>query len=115
MKTKKCFFLSGLRGHEHIWTGAIVAVLAIVIMGVIAYSSVQAADQGSGNVSIKILDQKMTDVVKKLNAMDQKLNKIAEQTRFCNATGTHPVPPSSPPPEGMSSSTPPTPPKAPKS
>lgn len=73
------------RGVTNVWTAAIVAGLAVVLTGAIAYTAVEARSTASNDASAN-------SVMDKLTTIDQRLNNIEDLLRKHVSTGATQTP-----------------------
>lgn len=74
------------RGASHIWAAAIVAGLAVVLTGSIAFSAVQAEEQQRDPTTLMLLALRRIEM--RLDRMEPKINKIMAALQGGNVTGT---------------------------
>ena len=74
------------RGASQVWTAAIVAGLAVVLTGAIAYSAVQAAEEQSNPTMLMLLSLRRIEM--RLDRMEPKINKLVAWAQGVSPTGT---------------------------
>ena len=74
------------RGASQVWTAAIVAGLAVVLTGAIAFSAVQAETSATDPTTLMLLSLRRIEM--RLDRMEPKINRIAAALTQQNASGT---------------------------
>jgi len=78
------FLVHTARGVTHIWTAAIVAGLAVVITGAIAYTAVHAQEVQNDPTILTLLSLRRIEM--RLDRMEPKLNYLYNQARISSVT-----------------------------
>lgn len=89
------FIVHAARGVTHVWTAAIVAGLAVVLTGSIAYTAVHAEDVQNDPTMLMLLSLRRIEI--RLDRMEPKVNYLYAQaggaTETTATSGTRAVPP----------------------
>jgi hypothetical protein len=74
--------LHAARGVAHVWTAAIVSGLAVVLTGVLAYGSVQAAANSGGRRS---QSQELRTIMERLDRLETSMQEVKQHCMAVNA------------------------------
>jgi len=77
------------RGISHVWTATIIAGLAVVLTGAVAFSSVNAANQNRDDVrtaqSTSLILDKMQSIESRLNALENQFQQMSARQQAQNS------------------------------
>jgi hypothetical protein len=77
------------RGTNHVWAAAIVSGLAVVLTGVVAYSSVEASSFSTASSSTAVVQTEVDRLVERLNTLEVQLRDVKTA---CAAGGQNQLP-----------------------